>query len=281
MFNLLMAYSGWNASRDVISASRVLEHTSKKLEARFQPDGHLDVDAVCELPALLACERSSEAKPARVARLTRLRLEGREFHLHYVIDPDIPPIPHSLLETLGPELGIGGGTSFEWSRNHWAIKDADLFEVLLKHGVGGNGLKPTGFQFTDDRDSNLVAVMMPFGPEYKDVYAAIKAAAEGAGLRCKRADDIWEEDVVIQDVVNLICKARVVVCDLTERNPNVFYEMGIAHSLGKDVVMITQNKSDVPFDVQQRRYLKYLHNEQGLEKMAEGLQSRIEKLAAK
>lgn len=281
MFNLLMDYSGWNASRDVISAGRVLEHTSKTLTARFQPNGDLDVDAVCELPVLLACETSLEAKPARVARLTRVRLEGREFHLDYVIDPDIPPIPHSLLETLGTELGIGGERSFEWSRSHWAIKDADLFEVLLKHGIDKNRLKPTGFEFSDDRDDNLVAVMMPFGLEYKDVYTAIKAAAKGAGLRCQRADDIWEEDVVIQDVVNLICKARIVVCDLTERNPNVFYEMGIAHSLGKDVVMLAQNKSDVPFDVQQRRYLKYLHNEQGLEKMVQGLQSRLENLTAK
>ena len=155
-----------------------------------------------------------------------------------------------------------------------------LFEILLKHGFGASKLKPTGFDFTDARDDKLVAVMMPFGAEYKDVYTAIRAAAKGAGLRCQRADDIWEDDVVIQDVVNLICKARIVVCDLTSRNPNVFYEMGIAHSLGKDVVMVTQSKDDVPFDVQSRRYLRYLHNEQGLEKMTEGLQARLEKLVS-
>lgn len=280
MFNLLMSYGAWEANRDTIDRSRVLEYTSSRLEERFQPDKTLDVDAVCDMPLLLAREAGAEA-PARVGRLTRVRLEGKNYHFDYVLDQDIPPIPASVLSSLGSALGIGDSDSFEWNRNHWAIKDADLYEVLLKNGIGGARLKPTGFEFTDDRDDKLVAVMMPFGPEFKDIYAAIRQAAKGAGLRCQRADDIWEEDVVIQDVVNLICRARIVVCDLTDRNPNVFYEMGIAHSLGKDVVMLAQSKSDVPFDVQQRRYLRYLHNEQGLEKMVEGLQSRLEKLASK
>ena len=280
MFNLLMSYGEWHPSRDTMERGRVLEYTPDHLKERFQPNKELDVQAVCDLPLLLAREAGAE-EPARVGRLNRVRFDGRTYHIEYSVDPDIPPISASLMQQLGPELGIGDSDAFEWNRTHWAIKDADFYQVLLKHGVGANKLKPTGFEFTDERDEKLVAVMMPFGPEYKDVYAAIKQAAKGAGLRCQRADDIWEEDVVIQDVVNLICKARIVVCDLTERNPNVFYEMGIAHSLGKDVVMLAQSKSDVPFDVQQRRYLRYLHNEQGLEKMAEGLQSRLEKLASK
>jgi hypothetical protein len=280
VFNLLMSYGEWHSSRDTMEKGRALEYTPEHLKDRFQPDKELDLQAVCDLPLLLAREAGAE-EPARVGRLNRVRLEGKTYHLEYSIDPDIPPISASLMRELGPELGIGGSDAFEWNRTHWAIKDADLYQVLLKHGFGPNRLKPTGFDFTDDPDDKLVAVMMPFGPEFKDVYTAIKQAAKAAGLRCQRADDIWEEDVVIQDVVNLICKARVVVCDLSDRNPNVFYEMGIAHSLGKDVVMLAQNKNDVPFDVQQRRYLRYLHNDQGLAKMTEGLQSRLERLAAK
>lgn len=280
MFNLLMAYSGWNPSRDTVDKARVLEYTSDELQKRFLTGANktLDLDAVTELPVLLTCESSPEAKPSRVARFTRVQLVGREYRVDYVIDPDIPPIPHGAIEALGAELGIGSEGSFEWSRSHWAIKEADLFQVLLKAGIGGAKLKPTGFQFSDERDAELVAVMMPFDRTFNDVYAAIKAAAKTVRMKCERADDIWEEDVVIQDVVNLICKARIVVCDLTDRNPNVFYEMGIAHSLGKDVVMITQNKGDVPFDVQSRRYLRYLHNSEGLTKMGEGLSSRFEKL---
>lgn len=58
---------------------------------------------------------------------------------------------------------------------------------------------------------------------------AIQRAAADAEVRCRRADDIWEAPAIIQDVVNLIDRSRIVVCDCTERNPNVFYETGIAH----------------------------------------------------
>ena len=67
------------------------------------------------------------------------------------------------------------------------------------------------------------------------------AAAAAVGKKCKRADDIWNHESIIQDVVSLICKSSVVICDLTGKNANVFYEAGIAHCLGKDVILITQS----------------------------------------
>ena len=50
-------------------------------------------------------------------------------------------------------------------------------------------------------------------------------------------------------------KSRIVICDFSERNPNVFYEVGIAHTLGKHVIPITQTPNDVPFDLQHPRYI--------------------------
>jgi nucleoside 2-deoxyribosyltransferase len=49
----------------------------------------------------------------------------------------------------------------------------------------------------------------------------------------------------MQDVWNHINKARIIIADLTTRNPNVFYEVGIAHALGKDVILLTQNLSRI------------------------------------
>ena len=86
--------------------------------------------------------------------------------------------------------------------------------------------------------------------------AALGVAAVAVGKKCKRADDIWNHDAIIQDVVSLICKSSVVICDLTGKNANVFYEAGIAHSLGKDGMLITQSASYVPFDL---RHLRYIH----------------------
>ena len=81
---------------------------------------------------------------------------------------------------------------------------------------------------------------MPFGAAFKPLYQALTEAVTPLGMRVQRADNIWDHDAVIQDIVSLIARSSVVVCDLSGKNANVFYEAGIAHTLGKDVILITQ-----------------------------------------
>lgn len=127
-------------------------------------------------------------------------------------------------------------------------------------------------------DPSLIAVMMPFEPALRPVYKAIKAAASDQGLNCQRVDDIWENSTVIQDIFSLIFRSNIVVCDFTGRNPNVFYECGIAHTLGKHVVPIAQHESDVPFDLRHHRYLRYLNNAEGLKEFTSSLSGRFRTL---
>jgi len=87
--------------------------------------------------------------------------------------------------------------------------------------------------------------MMPFSANFDKVYAAVKTSTSQQNLRCERADSIWDEDELIQDIFSLIFRSRIVVCDFTGQNPNVFYEAGIAHTLGRPVIAITQNENDV------------------------------------
>jgi len=130
---------------------------------------------------------------------------------------------------------------------------------------------------TDVRN-DLVAVMMPFAG-FDSVYNAIKSSCADAGLQCLRADDIWDESTFIQDIVNLIFQARIVVCDFSKRNPNVFYETGIAHTLGKEVIPIAQSLSDIPSDLQHHRALPYLANAEGLQKLRADLSNRMKTIA--
>lgn len=127
-------------------------------------------------------------------------------------------------------------------------------------------------------DIDLIAVMTPFAPQFEQVFEAIRGAATIAGFRILRAKDIWEHSAVIQDVFSLIFKARIVVCDFTGKNPNVFYEAGIAHTLGKHVVPITQSAGDIPFDLQHHRYLAYLNNAEGRSELATALATRFSSL---
>jgi hypothetical protein len=118
--------------------------------------------------------------------------------------------------------------------------------------------------------------MMPFDAEFDAVHKSIQKASENLGLWCKRADNFWERPAIIQDVVALIDRSRIVVCDCTGRNPNVFYEAGIAHTLGREVILITQHKQDIPFDLHHLRYIHYLNNKEGLALLVENLQNRMQ-----
>ncbi|WP_109127451.1 hypothetical protein [Dyella sp. C11] len=136
---------------------------------------------------------------------------------------------------------------------------------------------PSVFQLPENTaiESDLIALMMPFNASFTSVHEAIKSACSSAGYRCLRVDDIWEESSVIQDVFNLIFRAHVVVVDFTGKNPNVMYETGIAHTLGKHVVPIAQSLEDVPFDINHHRILKYLPNSEGLAVMRDKLAEKL------
>jgi len=130
-------------------------------------------------------------------------------------------------------------------------------------------------------DRDRIAVMMPFGAAFNGVWDTLKAASAAGGWTCQRADDIWEDSVLINDVVALIARSKVVICDLTGRNANVFYEAGIAHTLGREVILITQSAEDVPFDLTHHRYVRYLANAQGLADLQSTLTARLETLMSK
>ena len=84
-----------------------------------------------------------------------------------------------------------------------------------------------------------------------------------------------KKSVIVQDVFNLIFRAQAVVVDFTGRNPNVMYETGIAHTLGKHVVPISQSLDDVPFDMSHHRVQKYLPNKEGLGTLQAKLRSKL------
>ncbi|MCU4180175.1 hypothetical protein [Bosea sp. BH3] len=135
---------------------------------------------------------------------------------------------------------------------------------------------PTVFQVPDAvPDPDLVSVMMPFDMSFSPVHATLVEASRSAGMNCLRADNIWEHSTIIQDIFGLIFRSFVVVCDFTGRNPNVFYEAGIAHTLGKHVIPITQNAEDIPFDLRHHRFIRYLNNNEGIAALNRDVAARL------
>jgi hypothetical protein len=109
------------------------------------------------------------------------------------------------------------------------------------------------------KSSDTCFVMMPFTVPLGGYYGKIyKPAIEKAGLTPVRADtEIFGTGKIIDQIWGGINKARVLVAEMTNRNPNVFYELGLAHALEKPVVLVSSNEADVPFDLQHIRVIYY------------------------
>ena len=125
-------------------------------------------------------------------------------------------------------------------------------------------------------------VVMPFsgaiGGYYQYIY---EPAIRKAGLTPMRADaDIFGTGKIIDQIWAGINSAKVLVAELTTRNPNVFYELGLAHALNKPVVLVSSNEKDVPFDLQHIRVIYYDVNDpfwgqKLIEKVAENILSAL------
>lgn len=120
--------------------------------------------------------------------------------------------------------------------------------------------------FVPDKPDLFVA--MPFKKELQHIYTDnICGVAERIGLKVARADNFFTANSIMSDIWSAINAAKIVLADCTGKNPNVFYEMGIAHTVGKPLILISQNDDDVPFDLRHVRYIMYNCTPEGLLKL--------------
>tara|TARA_B100001059_G_C17837601_1_gene589325 strand:+ start:6152 stop:6994 length:843 start_codon:yes stop_codon:yes gene_type:complete len=274
MFHLLVSFQGWPDSGGTLSTGRMYIREDDPVGSRFYSNGTLDVAKLKECPALLVTETGGNGPQfARVAYITNITLGHSEAAIQYAIDNSIQPISNAELEGHSVELRLG---RFGLSHTCWSVCDVDLFKLLLQNQQK-RSISPKVFSLEAaySQDENLVSIMMPFGAEFNSVYAVLQQSIGAVGMESVRADDIWEHHTIIQDIVNIIARAKVVICDCSGKNPNVFYEAGVAHAIGKEVILITQSEHDIPFDLRHIRYIRYLPNAEGLGELSTSLQSRF------
>lgn len=102
---------------------------------------------------------------------------------------------------------------------------------------------------------------MPFGGWPDDYYEEIyKPAIASAHLEVHRADDLFRPSTIVNDIWSYTKRAKLLLADLTGKNPNVFYELGLAHALGKPAILIAESMDEVPFDLRALRVIIYDKN---------------------
>jgi hypothetical protein len=163
-------------------------------------------------------------------------------------------------------------SSIEWKANAWHCTRLDTqhaverFEEWCHGGAKKESVVHPYFGPPDlDKNKLDLFVLMPFSGELLPIYENhIKPVVSELGLVVARADEFVSVDFVISDVWNAICASRAIVADCTGQNANVFYEMGMAHVLGKPVILLTQEPNDIPFDLQHIRFIQYKYTPPGM-----------------
>lgn len=130
--------------------------------------------------------------------------------------------------------------------------------------VGKNFFQSLGVDISEPVDASSIFVLMSFNNEYESIYPIIRKVADKFGFRARKGDESYQSTSILSHIVREIVRSRLIIADITGRNPNVFYELGIAHALNKPVLMIARSTVDIPFDVGSSRVLIY-HDEEELE----------------
>ena len=243
---------------------RMLEGTEAEIKPLVCQGQQFDLEALYTLPCVMTAEfrEKDNFEHAIVGYMDAPSLNPQ-------IRNPIMRVPSSALLDCGL-LGRWGN-----SRTHWKVVAGNPFKLLAPYAV--NNIAHEQLE-VDDR---LVAVMMPFAEEaaLDPVYQAVKNACTRMGYECKRVDELSGPRDITNDIIQLICRAKIVIADISGKNPNVLFEYGFAFGKDKDVVtMTTDDLSSLPFDIRQWRAIRYHKTEAGLKELSSKLEQSLSSL---
>lgn len=132
-------------------------------------------------------------------------------------------------------------------------KDANNNLFDQHHFINYLGINLNNISLKD----NKVFLITPFNEAHTAEYLTIKEACAMVGLNCVRGDEIFKHGNILRHIIEEILSSKFIIANLNGRNPNVFYEIGIAQCLGKKVILISSSVEDIPFDLKSERILTF------------------------
>lgn len=157
--------------------------------------------------------------------------------------------------------------------NHLVISSQNKSEVAnynKSQVVPNDFLKNFGITSPKDFDidNRQVFVLTPFNDNYRHIYITIREVCNKLNLNCIRGDEEYIPNEIFPEMIKQIIKSRLIIANITGRNPNVMYELGVAHALGKPTIVVAQDFTDIPFDLNNKRIIIY-KNEDELQRRLE------------
>lgn len=196
------------------------------------------------------------------------------------------PIAHNSTENINSAIAlpisskgqVKGVLTLESSKiNNFSPEQVQLLE-LLSSILATTFELPTENLESDDSTLPLAFVLMPFQDPFNKYYnSIILPSIREAGFNGLRADQIFGPTEIVQDIWKAINEAEIIIAELTTKNPNVMYELGLSHAIGKSVIMLSQGIDDIPFDLRSLRCIIYDTIEPDwAEKLKESIKKYIE-----
>ncbi len=190
----------------------------------------------------------------------------------YVLDEFRPGHGWRGIRTAGDQHNLSANTPYEVEVSlrgqtvRLAVDGVRVLEGTLPYpprddqaGLFAWGDARVEFQKADVEKHNPRAfVVMQFGDPYNSVYQdVIKRVAENTGFEAYRADEVYGPGIILRDIIRGLAESEVIIADITPPNPNVFYELGYAHALGKPTILLAERERQLPFDVSGYRCIFY------------------------
>lgn len=118
----------------------------------------------------------------------------------------------------------------------------------------------------------MALCLMPFNKRFDSIYENIKKACQLSSFNCYRSDEPTMPGSILKQIVEMILESQIIIALIDGRNPNVFYEIGIAHALGKNVILVSDlNESKIPFDLRSKRFIFYQTERELVQKLSQTL----------
>ena len=149
------------------------------------------------------------------------------------------------------------------------IRFRDLNHLILNNKADDSTTYPSRVRMSNFIDSNglteldlivkknLIFVLTPFHPNFEDDYDTIKEICSEGDLICTRGDEEYFSSDIFPHILKKIVESRIIIANVSGRNPNVLYELGIAQAMDKPTILIAKSSIELPVDLKSKRFIIY------------------------
>lgn len=122
----------------------------------------------------------------------------------------------------------------------------------------------------------LAVVLMTFADEYEHLFESVlEPVLKKCGYDVFKANDSPKAGDIADEVIDKILNAEIVIAEVSVHNPNVYYELGVSHTIGSKTILIATDPGKLPFYLRPQRVLVYTTDKQGRRQLRNDLENWI------